>query len=123
MFKKTVFFLLCTVLILSQNLRGKSEHLIGGYQPVNTNFEGTAEEGKEFADILEFARAQISKANTGEVLGELIDYQRQLVAGFNHKFTFETENGSIEIVVFDQPWTHTRQVTSIANKGKNEVTQ
>ena len=38
MFKKTVFFLLCTVLILSQNLRGKNEHLIGGYQSVNPKF-------------------------------------------------------------------------------------
>lgn len=121
MFKKTVFFLLCTVLILSQNLRGNGEHLIGGYQPVNPKFKGTAEEMKDLADIEKFARTEIGKANTGEVLGELIDYKRQLVAGFNHKLTFETEKGTIEIVIFDQPWTNTRKVTSIDNKGNNEL--
>ena len=76
---------------------------------------------KELADIEKFARTEIDKANTGEVLGKLIDYKRQLVAGFNHKLTFETEKGTIEIVIFDQPWTNTREVTSIDNKGNNEL--
>ena len=83
--------------------------------------QGTEDEKKEFANLEEFARAEISKTNTAEVLGDLIEYKRQLVAGFNHKLTFETEKGTIEITIFDQPWTNTRQVTSIENKGNNEV--
>jgi hypothetical protein len=58
--------------------------------------------------------------NGGE-LGDLVNVERQLVAGFNYLLTFATETGVVVITVFDQSWTQTRKVTSVEVKDTKKV--
>jgi hypothetical protein len=36
-----------------------------------------------------------------------------MVAGTNYKLTFQSHQGNVDIIVFDQPWTNTREILSI----------
>lgn len=83
--------------------------LIGGYAPFNQN------DLQEMNEIVDLARSEYLKQNGGN-LGDLVSVERQVVAGFNYKLLFESDQGSVEIIVFDQSWTHTREVTSITQK-------
>lgn len=42
-----------------------------------------------------FARNAFAKSNEGEYIGPLLDVQRQLVAGFNYKLTFDSNMGKV----------------------------
>jgi hypothetical protein len=46
-------------------------------------------------EIEAFARENFAKTNSGEELGPIIGVNRQLVAGFNYKLTFESNTGTV----------------------------
>lgn len=68
-----------------------------------------------------FAREGFANSNSGESLGPLISVRKQLVAGMNYKMTFASASGNVEIVVFDQPWTNTREIISLETSETNKV--
>lgn len=113
MFKKLVVLLLFSLLTLSQHLNPRHGHFVGGYETLNPDASNSNEENEAISSIETFARSEFAKRNSEVKLGNLIKVERQLVAGFNYKMTFETESGNIQITVFDQSWTSTRKITSI----------
>ena len=64
-------------------------------------------------EIEAFARNEFAKTNSGEYLGPLVDVQRQVVAGFNYKLTFESNSKRVDVFVFDQPSSSTREIINI----------
>jgi hypothetical protein len=116
-------FILLTCLLtfaLTDEIR-RSPILIGGYTALAEN---DIQDVEEFPSIEEFARSEFAKQNSGEFLGDLISVDRQLVAGFNYKMVFATQDDDVEIIVFDQSWTNTREVTSITKlPAKREIRQ
>jgi hypothetical protein len=80
---------------------------VGGYTPISAN-------DADLDPIVAFAKKQYLQQN-GSELGPLISASRQLVAGYNYKLIFQSSQGDVTIVVFDQPWTHTREITSISS--------
>ena len=49
--------------------------------------------------------------------------QHQVVAGMNYKYSYQNGDSITTVVVWDQPWTKLRQITSISKveKTKNEA--
>lgn len=111
--KSILVILALLALVLSQEVINENPILIGGYAPFNPN------DVEEMSGILDYAKSEYAKHN-GAPLQDLISVQRQLVSGFNYKFLFETEEGPVEIIVYDQPWTKVREVISIAQKQAKE---
>jgi hypothetical protein len=109
--------LLLSFLVLSQNLVSEQGHLVGGLQKVKSSIISSKEESGDLIRSIEnFARDEFAKSNSGQYLGPLVDVIRQLVAGFNYRLTFNSGSGQVLITVFDQPWTSTRQITSMEVK-------
>jgi hypothetical protein len=46
--------------------------------------------------------------------------KKQMVAGCNYKLTFQSHQGNVEIAVFDQSWTNTREILSIETSAVTE---
>ena len=111
---KSLILLSCLLsllsLTLSQNLITDSPVLLGGYAGMTSS---DLKDDPIFQEIEDFARKEYSTRNNGLLLGQLKSADRQLVAGFNYKMVFDSAEGLIEVVVFDQSWTQTREVTSI----------
>ena len=51
--------------------------------------------------------------------------EHQVVSGMNYKYSYQNGDQSTTVVVWDQPWTKLRQITSISKveKTKNEAGQ
>ena len=51
--------------------------------------------------------------------------EHQVVSGMNYKYSYRNGDQSTTVVVWDQPWTKLRQITSISKveKTKNEAGQ
>lgn len=64
-------------------------------------------------EIINFARAEYEQYNYNNNISKVLSMQRQTVSGYNFKMYFSAQYGQIEIIVYDQPWSDTRQVTSI----------
>ena len=61
------------------------------------------------ADIDQFARSQRPEISMAQV----VQVQRQVVSGTNYRITYRTPKGETYLaVVYDQPWTKKRQLTS-----------
>ena len=55
-------------------------------------------------------------------VGALESADTQVVAGKNYRMTFSTvPQGSISLVVFEQPWTETLQITQATHKPSDEA--
>lgn len=107
--KVATVFLMFLVVSLSRNLAEESL-LLGGYEVIELSAINDAEEYKEIQSIISFAKEDYSKKNE-EPLGQVVAISRQLVAGWNYKIIFEIPEGYVQIIVFDQSWTQTREVT------------
>ena len=85
---------------------------MGGYETVDISAINDAREYQEMEEVIQFAKGEYGKSND-EPLGRMASVSRQLVEGYNYKLLFEVVGGYVQIIVFDQTWTNTRQVTSI----------
>jgi hypothetical protein len=89
--------------------------LVGGYRDISSN-------DPDVLEIAEFATSALSQgANKASpfVLSKVVKAERQVVAGFNYRLQMELKDNAdstdsivCNIVVFDQSWTSTRQITS-----------
>lgn len=85
------------------------------YSPVDVN-------NLEVEEMADFATTAISSySNGGPVnLIKIVEAERQVVAGQNYKMTLEVSVGdnntpyTCEVIVFDQKWSNTRQLTHLA---------
>lgn len=114
MFKRVLLVAILLVCALSQN---EGETKLGGYSVVDPGTINSVEEVVELRRIENFAREEFKKTNGNDKLDTLLSVERQVVAGFNYKMTFRSNNGDLyEVVVFDQSWTHTTQLMSVTKK-------
>lgn len=88
---------------------------LGGYSVVSSNEPDV----KEIAQFVTNALSQGANKATPFVLVNVVKAERQVVAGFNYRLQMElkekadsTNSVVCNIVVFDQSWTSTRQITS-----------
>lgn len=85
-------------------------HCVGGYCPIDPN-------EKAVKEMARFATMSLSRSmNSGPLqLAKVRFAERQVVAGFNYRLELEFNGakGAVlcRVVVFDQAWTKTRQVT------------
>lgn len=55
----------------------------------------------------------MAESNGPDNLGKVLSVATQVVSGINYKIRFELPGGNeYEVVVYDQSWTKTRQLTS-----------
>lgn len=95
--------------------------LVGGYATQDVN--NMSDNMKEIDTYLKSTFPQLASY-------KLTDAQTQVVAGMNYKYTYSNDanNLSFEYIVYDQPWTSTRQVSSVKriqksfNENGDEVT-
>ncbi|KAL8099921.1 hypothetical protein AgCh_032254 [Apium graveolens] len=85
--------------------------LVGGWKPIKNPKDPVIQE------IGKFAVTTYNKDNQKNlVYQDVVKGQSQVVAGTNYQLTIAaTDNGAVnhyEAIVFDQPWTHTRNLTS-----------
>ena len=104
---KTLILISCLlVFALAEDISMEGEPiLLGGY---NTLSKQDLAENNELPQIEAFARNQYALKNNGVFLGELKSVRTQVVAGINYKLVFASDNGDVEIIVWDQSWTETR---------------
>ena len=87
--------------------------MVGGYRTVDDKtLLARQQNDQNLMKVEKAARDAYRAKNNGE-LGNLIKVSEQVVAGINYKMVFQTENGDYEVVVFNQPWTQTIQVTEM----------
>ena len=108
MLRVLLALLFLSTLIFAQSLRAEKDERLGGYQHVEKTMTNQNKEMEGLREIEAFARNEFAKSNSGEYLGPLVDVQRQVVAGFNYKLTFESNSRRVDVFVFDQPWSSTR---------------
>lgn len=65
--------------------------MVGGYSSLNWH---DLQDQQDVMEIVDFARQEYAQQNGGE-LGPLVKIDRQLVAGFNYKMVFESEQGNV----------------------------
>lgn len=87
-----VIVLLCSILSLA-HCEGDSETdlKLGGWQVIPLSSRASYEEGLKFL---------IASAQELKNYEALLKVERQVVAGFNYRFTFQTEFGVVEAVVY-----------------------
>ena len=84
--------------------------IVGGYSPIDP-------EGADVLEIANFATSALGQSSNGGpfALVKVLSAASQVVAGRNYKLTLQlrtpTEVQNCEVVVFDQSWTGTRQLT------------
>jgi hypothetical protein len=96
---------------------------VGSYRPAKVD-------AADVVRMAKFATSVISASNYGNIkLIKILKAWKQVVAGTNYKLIlelFNTYTGKVvpcKVIVFDQPWTNTRELTSSSCFRKREKRQ
>lgn len=84
----------------------------GGFTPVESSEIPTLIHNDVYQAAETKAREVFQEKHNAN-LGTVVAVQQQMVAGINYKITFESVEGTYDIVVFTQPWTNTIKVIDI----------
>lgn len=84
----------------------------GAFTPVDTSDLLTLSNNDIYKSAEAKAREVFQEKNNSN-LGSVIAVQQQIVSGINYKITFESSDGSYDVVVYCQPWTNTVKVLDI----------
>lgn len=104
------------ILALAAMAAGTEAQLVGGFHSIDAK-------SAEVMAIANFATSTIGQSmndEKGMKLIKIVSAESQVVAGTNYKLELELQGSSgrlsCEALVFDQPWTNTRELTTMACK-------
>ena len=98
---------------INANLRAELPRTLGGYKSADVN-------DPTIKDIAAFATAALTKSQkSGQLkLIQIVKAETQVIAGVNYNLTLKLATVSsnsksliCQVIVFEQPWTNTREVT------------
>ncbi|KAF8030296.1 hypothetical protein BT93_E2675 [Corymbia citriodora subsp. variegata] len=117
---RILIFAAAVLLLLQVSAAGaaRTEAPVGGWKPIKNLSDPYVREIAEFA-----VKTRNDEANTGLSLERVAKGETQVVAGTNYRLVVEVKDGantkSFEAVVWDQPWQHSRRLSSFkAVQGK-----
>lgn len=101
---KTLFLILALVLLVCSTP--------GGFTPVDSG-DLPSLSNNDMYKAAESKAREVFQEKHNSNLGTVVAVQQQIVSGVNYKITFESPEGTYDVVVYCQPWTNTVKVIDI----------